>query len=1148
MAPNMPPNSLAGRALHSDGRIPLLPVGSVRSIVTINSPTSNNEMQIPTASQLSLSKRCHRRRGLSIVLSAINAAPPSVSMTTSSYCDGSNGERDSRIVSMVATCSPSSTNDDDEGNTRAGRIALATIIESPNEKHGHRLLGVKHSSNKSKFATVCIASIQSILSHKLSLLLAIDTSGRIHTCPIWNGLRETEDNTSNHLLNMQECHFDATDAGAKRGKKAKSLPKQTKPDSALPPLSMMNTLTARLESHTFLTKEDQTYNLSGPEVNNPAMESPSVTSSTKKKGRKRKHSPDGKNGNYADRTTNTETIHLVASHINGSTLPSQSPPVVVVLSSADTPHTVKTNNEWRGRAWSFIPGLENVHVPMTSILYISRTKCGPIVWSGLLSAMRLHDDLKERENGHGEGVVLMGFQDGSLRASLIITKLDKLNDDEAIPNVTMDASKATRILQLSTNEPLHCLQLLSSQSGMNPSSDAPTILLCVGSLGSLVTLRGKNNQGGKARFQTEQSLKLCEGQWVSMACVGYHLTNKRGDDGGAGTLCITLVGINDSRRAYLHRVSFQTNVQSTSEDNSGPKYNVDCGQRIYRVPIPTRASSFMNCPPEALFVSDKQVSSNIIFSVSAQTGKTIVMKIPLTNMIPMNSLEPGHGRGKISSLLSATKKERSSSLRNHTTSKTCTNNTKGQSSKFQSLLQKLESAASNQNKKESKYLFDSVNKQFNNATKEIREATQIASFVNRPSAEDSMKLKKTNAQKPGKVECLVATEKLPLAAHSTTTWLPSVHVLQSCIHALSPALRPESIDDITTLCYRRNSRGNGRPTIVVYGGTASSYNSCGIDRLGGTTKIDISMNDLIPVCTYASWSMVYQNVNDTNWCKSVECQKKQSVHTTGQSKVFHLSASAKHASMNTRSCGSAASLGSTFPFKLTPHPNNTSQCIDILGVASNEDSNVSVGKSDNPRGAAESNVLQWYQKQSSQNNSQTGDIMPSYKEQQWILNHTRPSTTKDTRVYCCSSSLRFTNNGFDAQALCNLGFGPLAIVSQPDTDAYITGYAIGSTMITPGNTLSMLPLIRQALLRRSINNRSGASLKLHEMYRGLLSERQTAKIAKYIGRSSNDLLAKIETALNEKGHHSCPNDILATAISLYEIMRTINIAFHLQQC
>ena len=59
-------------------------------------------------------------------------------------------------------------------------------------------------------------------------------------------------------------------------------------------------------------------------------------------------------------------------------------------------------------------------------------------------------------------------------------------------------------------------------------------------------------------------------------------------------------------------------------------------------------------------------------------------------------------------------------------------------------------------------------------------------------------------------------------------------------------------------------------------------------------------------------------------------------------------------------------------------------------------------------------------------------------------------------------------------------------------------------------------------------------MKLLEAYHLLLTEKKTAKVAKHIIRSCDDLVTKVE-----KIEHACPNELLTAAVSLYEIIRTL---------
>jgi hypothetical protein len=103
----------------------------------------------------------------------------------------------------------------------------------------------------------------------------------------------------------------------------------------------------------------------------------------------------------------------------------------------------------------------------------------------------------------------------------------------------------------------------------------------------------------------------------------------------------------------------------------------------------------------------------------------------------------------------------------------------------------------------------------------------------------------------------------------------------------------------------------------------------------------------------------------------------------------------------------------------------------------------------------------------------------------------------------------------------------------------VVAFAVGSSIITPNESLSLLPLIRQAIIRRGLEqyyrNRASKTsrdyVSLLEAYHELLNGKQTKKITKRIQRSSQELLANIErTPVN-------------ACLTLYEILRTLNISF-----
>ena len=290
--------------------------------------------------------------------------------------------------------------------------------------------------------------------------------------------------------------------------------------------------------------------------------------------------------------------------------------------------------------------------------------------------------------------------------------------------------------------------------------------------------------------------------------------------------------------------------------------------------------------------------------------------------------------------------------------------------------------------------------------------------------------------------------------------------------------------------------------------------------------------------------------------------------------MLHLTGSAKHAGFHRNSRFGSDSLGASLPFDMGTKANNPPLLpFDILAYNSSSDHHhgvVNLGGEKNARDVAEKHVLQWYQNQSSQTNSQREYVIPLVKEQHWIRRHSRSATksggAEDARVYCCSSSMRCTSTACDINTLIggrevycvNLGFGPMAIVRRPSKDERDTtsdqcisdvGIAVGSNMVTPSESMAILPLIRQAIVRHNLElihpqkiRKSKDYLKLLESYHRLLSAKQTAKLTKHISRSSEELLVNIEKSQDDTCKRLCPKDLLTASISLYETMRTINVA------
>jgi len=1058
-----------------------IPVGSIRSVVTVNPA-------VVSAGPNCLSYRHN------LLSNNLSRATATTSIATASYYQdettkngGKDGGASSRI-SLVATCTqiPSRYDDKTDENNQYSysRISLASIISSPindnkDSNMEYRVLGMQYSANNATnkssssspaaYATVCIAT--TTIQHQ-PILVAIDSSGVLHTCPIKKH-QKPQTKQVNSLLDMQECKFTITRGSTPKGKKSKPNKSTTSNDEELQPLlSQMNTLSARMEES--IEQYTDNKELSLPSPASTTSQSPTKTTSpSKKKGRKRKHSPS-KASQDIDDTSNTHKIHLVASNLNGQVLPSQYPPIVMVVSSSNS------SEQWSGIAWSKISGLEDVHVPMTCIMYSSKAKCGSKIWNSIISMME-SEEQENKEQECDEGIVLMGFEDGSLRAAIITT--NTTNDEQQASSINIGNTKT--LLQLSCNEPIISLDMFTSKS-------SPT-LICVGALGSIVTLsHDKKDEAEIPKFIVQCPLKLCSGRLTSIACVGCQSPDNSEEK------YQMFVSINDSNQSFLHRVCL-------NGDN-----HVE--QACRRLPIPARMTALSIHGFPNLTGGD-----TTLFTVATATNKSIVMKIPLSEVKANDSTT----NSSMLSLLNG----RSSVAATRTSSQQ-KNQIKGKSSTLQSLLHKLDLASTANNKSRMQPLSDSIDQQTKDSMKEIREVTQVAASISNPSSKPLPMQCEVKHLKSGRVS--IVAEEMPIAKQTTaSSWITSVHIMQSCPQALSSMLRPHSTKSMTTLCFRRNK--SGKPTRVVYGGTATSHS-------GNNNIIDVTMNDYIPISAYASLSMVYTDQLSVKRAQSVSSKTWQQLSNIAQSNnLLCSSGSAKR-------CSSEMYLGITLPFDIASRTNKVSPLmLDILDMRDSNHTSVNQSDSEsNPREIAEKQVLQWYQ----QSSSQQQYTLPMIREQQLIQRHSTGSIAGDAKVYCCSNLLSVGYSGAKTKEshTANIGFGPMAVVkckaSRPENNATTSqdgevAFAVGSSLISPEKALSMLPLIRQAFMSRS-SQRSKDSMQLLEAYHLLLTEKKTVKVAKHIIRSCDDLVTKVEQV-----EHSCQNELLTAVVSLYEIIRAL---------
>lgn len=1224
-----------------------LPVGSVRSIITLNNNKSSSSATLVKKNVVT--SYCHRRSSLSLqqqtpssshdnqhgnthrrgmrynngdstshidfmAMTKKNCGESSQAVAMLSYyrCgkssmnekNGIDGEdndaNDSgdhsplELVTIVAAATTTNLSTKKEAN--GGRISIAVTASSvanidpssllevndkPLQQQKCRVLGVKCSyplTNKSSsILSVCLISISNKNTYTLlssqqqqqqqsphAILAAIDTFGILHYSTI-----NVEDCIHYSPSIMQECQFNIGNQSSLQptagDMSARGFLSQL--------LSTMNTLTVRLElepSVNTLSTSHNDYKSLSAKISSPTRPSPN------RNARKRKQSPvNNDDGDDCMNGTSSEQIYLLAANLNDNTyLPSESPPIIMLLTYEKTGSNIirdkSSCQELVGQTWTIIPDLDNVNVTMTCILFVSRKMCGPQIWNVILLAMKMQ--ATEQQECKDDALVLMGFEDGTLRASYVATNQPGLNGSSKF---NIDVGNATLLLQLSSNEPLISIHLLlkplSPIDSSTTSSNQRSTLICIGALGTMITLASpsevlqettNNSHCDKSKFSVvDYKIEPYGGRWLSLKCVEYVAIDK--------IINLSFIGVNDTGQTFLHCICIPR--RSQYESDSKPQVE----QKIYRLPIPTKMARAIQAAQ--IVNTENHIRSHILFTLTSPTGMTTLMRMPIPQgefaNQPMDSLHCCHHNGTNSSILSVVRGE--ILLDQQHTPKKKKNH---RPSTLFSLLQQLDLAKAKQNKNEARQEFDFICKRLDQATKEIRDVTRIASYITNPplSVQNTSPMQFVALQyKNGVIESEATFRKLQLSKQSNITeWIPSVHILKSRIHGLSPLLRPQSMTEMLPLCYRGTlPRNNGQRIKVLYGGTATSYNGCDfdIDVGNGTMKILIPTTDLMPMSIYASTSMIYADTLSASivptcnsWCRL------ETIHDTsnGNSGLNHSLRSHRPVLRSTGYASARASngfddnefLGVSLTFEVS------SATLDILTHCFTAGACVVESTSDDvSRESAEKHVQQWYQNQSSSlANSRNAYVFPLLKEQQ-LLRRSAVGNSGTAKVYCCSSMVRCTeidfntNHQVSGKMTCcvNIGFGPISLVLYssdkadssivPENDVYKMAFAIGSNLLTPNESMSFVPLIRQAIIRRVLEqhylNRQCKTSKdyvsLLQDYHKLLNDKQTKKIVKYILRTSQEVLANIEkTTSNE-----CPSTLLSSAITLYEIMRAMQFSF-----
>jgi hypothetical protein len=996
---------------------PMLSANCVQSVVTIN-PTLHH----PKSSATSLpSDDLNKIRQNQFRNSATSQCSTTVA-AHSSLSSGGNDESEFNTT-LVATC-----------NGRAnGRIHLATIFEGPGESNSRdgisRVVRMKYSSTKDddrannpSFTTVCIASVPSRTS---SAILALDTDGKLYANHF-----EVEESTgtdsNNILFDMELCSNNKRDGreqkSPKRGRKSK-VPTSTQSDTGGHLLTNMNTLTARIES---TPATDSKSHISEKSSQEPSSSTP------KQKGRKRKATTPSK-------PDEGKVVYAVASSLNEShLLPSQTPPAVIRL-TFENENDLNTS-KLKGASWTKIPGLEHVHSPMTCIAFASRSSCGNQLWATFMSMMRYEErqDYVETNIGNvDEGIVLMGFQNGSLYAATVING---------------EPGHASKMLQLNSGEPFLSLQILRDEF-------AEPKLMCIGVLETLAMIHSDKNGAVKV----DMKRLPFHGRLCSLACVGNHKHASNCTD-------LSLIATNDMGKTHFYQLSL--NCKESNERKNGNLQLLN----VFRLPISHGTAS----------IGTKALE----FVWSSSSGKVSLLRIA-------SGLKIKRGTRSHHSLLAMLRQNGASQhslLPNRTAQETSA------VSKYEVVTQTLKTAIDTTKEKvDLRSSDDSREFQSNQATKEVRDAIRIVS------------LSSSNAPPP--IQCTINASKaqgFDLGMRNdmlnvSSSWHHSIHTISSSL------MRPESIKDMTPLCYRRAR--DGRLVKVLYGGSSASLNS------QTNSSMHVSMNDFSPFSVYASLSKMFVNktsAGNNAWEESVRFDAKLGMmKLTGQAKRAHMQGVVVPFKLGKKS--SVALTGDVFlPFLKVA---NITRVKDV---------------SEDVRSAAQKEVQQMVQGAGGRSG-----LLSKMLENSICYGRCNPSE----KVHCSSNSVllassknieRYTHDLID-----NADVQPIALVlnSHKDTGLCELGFAIGSSFNNSNELMSMVPLMRHSIIRYSQREEDLRLDALQdEFYSRLLSEKMTAKIAKHVHKSASDILSRIDVTKSD----TCPSALLTKCTSLYDIMRTLH--------
>ena len=531
-------------------------------------------------------------------------------------------------VSFVARCTTSRFRSSSQSG--GGRISIA-IHTQFNEGNKRDTVQMKHSKRiESGHKMVCLVPFGDS-----AVLLAMDTMGELFYCNIEEGTKK-----KSRLLTMKHCQCLCGNPND---------------------LTFMNTLTPRIDTISQSRKLESADNL------NQRSSSTSSRYDRKRKNR----GPPQKSDTDENTIDANRRVYVVASCLNAP-IPSDAGPIVLCLSS----HEVSGSTQYQCVATTKI-SLDPSTAPMTCITFVSKAMCGRQLWDIIASTAMIRE---ASDVDHVEGVVFMGFQDGSLRVSIV-------HKTRSLDNTTIQSSHVATLLASYGQAPLLSLQLLS------PSSDDEcSLLVCTREDGSLVVL--------SSTFVHQQSFKF-ERRVVSMCIADYEYS--------ASEVELTLIGVYDCGNSFMHHAFFRVDSGSIC----------DWKEFLYRLPLPNGLSvSMPTCYTNS--------PSGCLFTMSLYDGNVTLFKMhPDVCRQPMHTQLMLSQSDEKSPILARFQSKSSTSLE-QTTQKIAST---AELSTHESLLKKLESIITNEHDKQVTKVVSPSPTVVPEAIQEIREALRISSYL-----------------------------------------------------------------------------------------------------------------------------------------------------------------------------------------------------------------------------------------------------------------------------------------------------------------------------------------------------------------------------------------------------------------------------------